>query len=616
MSHSSATIGRLLTALCVIAVVSVCRSEETKKYSPPDNQSDPKAAAKAGDDTLLDLYKTHKILAKTNYAKIRHIFAERFAADHDEAIRRAFGEPDSEFRQWLDKQTDIREEFYLALDPEHDDLPRALALFKQLYDRDPKKFAEYANLAIAISVVWDKEAGAIHGSPTDRAIVPEGQMGALENYQYYIDMEPSMQGRIRYLPWEFLIHVVNHRTTLPERKWAILSYLPKRTMIGKCRGDVPYDSGMLKGEPPKISGHMFTLPNQKTYGGVCVSQSDFAARVAKSLGIPAFSAGAPNKYGGGHAWMMWVELGTVTATGFTFTLQSEGRFFDDKYYVGSVVEPHTGQGVTDRQLELRLHTLGMDLIAARQTNLVMRAYPMLCDKLKPELPEQLEFLGLVINACPGNEDAWKTLARLSKEGKITKANSKPMLHALDLLIRNFAKFPDFTWVVFDDMTAFEDRVPQRAALYAKLAAMYEKAERVDLSCECRLKHADLLAANGQVSDAMTSLSVAVMLFPDEGRYVPKLLDKLEKLCTGDKKAEAQLARFYQQYLPKVPKMRGDEPSDFCLAMYKRGIDWFNRTGNADMVKYFQMQLALLEEAKPENKKQGRPIRDVIGRPPR
>jgi hypothetical protein len=185
-----------------------------------------------------------------------------------------------------------------------------------------------------------------------------------------------------------------------------------------------------------------------------------------------------------------------------------------------------------------------------------------------------------------------------------------------VMFRTFEKFPDFTWVIFDDMTAFEDRVAIRANLYARLAGMYERAERIDLSCEARLKHADLLASNKQVSEAVASLAAAVLLFPDEGRYVPKLLDRLDSLCKGDKKSEQQLARLYQQFLPKVPRMRGDEPSDYCLAMYKRGIDCFTSTGNAELAKLFEIQLKLLEENKPENKKQGRPMREIIGKGPR
>jgi hypothetical protein len=571
-----------------------------------------KPAADPGNELLKDLYKKHALLTKSKYPEIRRVFARRFEAEHEDVLRDAFGEPSGAFRKWLDKRPDIKEEFFLALDPANDDVPQALKLFRQLHDRFPDKFEAYANLAIAVSVVWDKQPGAIHESPIGQAVRPEKEMGPLENFQYYVEMEPAMQGRARYLPWEFLVFVVNHRTTLPERKWALLNYLPKAALIGKCFGDVPYDLDSRKGEPQKIKGKLFTLPNQRTYGGVCVCQSDFATRVAKSLGIPAFGPGAPNKFGQGHAWVEWVELGPVTRTGFTFSLKSEGRFFGDKYYVGSTRDPHTGLPATDRQLELRLHVLGQDPLANRQANLVLRAYPMLRDDLHLALPQQLSLLSLLLKFSPGNEETWKTLARLSREGQITKANRQPMQQALDLLFLTFREFPDFTWTVFDDMVAFEDRPLQKADLYARLAGMYEKAGRVDLSCEARLKHAEFLSANGRSSDAIASLAAAIMFFPDEGRYVPRLLDRLEDLCKNDKKMEDQLVRFYQQFLPKIPQKRGEgEPSDYCMAMYKKGIARFQQAGLAQLVKAYEVQLKLLEESTFEQQKHGRPVSAVL-----
>jgi hypothetical protein len=575
--------------------------DKTEGQSPIDS----------GDQILIDIYQKHKLLAKSEYAKIRRVFAGRFESEHENAIRDAFGNPDSQFRKWLDDRPEIKEEFYLAVDPEHDDVARALKLFKELHDRFPEKFEDYANLAIAISVVWDKEQEVIRENPPGKAILPAGQMGAIDNFQYYTDAEIEMQGRIRYLPWEFLVFVVNHGTTLPERKWAILNYLPKRTMIGKCSGDVPYDGDSLKGEPSKLTGKLFTLPNQRIHGGTCGCQANYAARVAKSIGVPAFTAGAVNKFGGGHAWVMWVELGSVTRTGFNFSLQSNGRFRGDNYYVGNLSDPHTGTRATDRQLELRLHTLGSDIIAARQSGLVMRAYPMLREKLDLDLPQQLSFLYLVLKFCPGNEAAWETLARISREGRITKTNSKPMRQALDLMFFTFRHFPDFTWIVFDDMISYEESPLQRAALYARLAGMYEQTGRIDLSCEARLKHADLLSTDGRSSDAIASLAAGIMLFPDEGRYIPKMLDKLDSLCKGDKKAEQRLVQFYLEFLPKVPQKRGNDPSDYCIAMYKRGVEKFTLAGLSEPAKSYEILLKLMEESKPEKKKLGRPIDAVL-----
>ncbi len=116
-------IEKLMPAIFAFATISLCSSAEVRKTTPPGRQADVESDGDAGGQVLLDLYQSHKILAKAEYAKIRHVFAARFEKEHNDAIRGAFGEPGSPFRQWLGKRTEIKEEFFLALDPEHDDLP-------------------------------------------------------------------------------------------------------------------------------------------------------------------------------------------------------------------------------------------------------------------------------------------------------------------------------------------------------------------------------------------------------------------------------------------------------------------------------------------------------------
>jgi hypothetical protein len=554
--------------------------------------------AEEGDEIILKLFRANKLLSKSEYPTLRRIYAGRFESQHQEEIKQVFGDDAGEMRRWLEDHTEIKEEFYLAINPEHDDVVRALQLFRTLKEEFPDSFQDYANLAIAVSVVWDKEQGAIHGSPRGqhKSLQPEGELGALENFKYCVDAEAFMQGRAQFLPWEFLVFLVNHRTTLAERQWALASYLPKRAMIGKCYGDVPYDGEMLEGLPPRLEGKPHTLPNIRGFGGVCSCQADYAARVAKSIGVPAFRAGAQNKYGGSHAWVMWVELGAVTRTGFTFSLESHGRYRGDKYYVGNVADPHTGQRTTDRDVELRLHTAGMDPIAKRQAELVMRSYPMLRERVDMDTAEQLIFLGRVVQLCPGNEAAWYGLADMSRNGQITKANSKPMMQILNRLFNTFAKMPDFTWKVFDDMVAFQDLPRQRAVLFGRLAAMYEQAERPDLSCEARLKFTEYLVADDRYEEAIEALSLAILMFPDEGRYIPRMLDKLDELGAHVEGVQQHVIRLYQQLLPKIPQKRGDRPSQYCMQMYEKGIALFRQTGLLALAQAYEVQLQTLKAA--------------------
>ena len=82
-----------------------------------------------------------------------------------------------------------------------------------------------------------------------------------------------------------------------------------RTMIGECYSKVPYDNEMLstQGAVTKLGDQPYTLPNLLALGGVCAMQADFASRVAKCLGVPAAYVGGENRFGGLHAWVMWVE---------------------------------------------------------------------------------------------------------------------------------------------------------------------------------------------------------------------------------------------------------------------------------------------------------------------
>jgi hypothetical protein len=238
----------------------------------------------------------------------------------------------------------------------------------------------------------------------------------------------------------------------------------------------------------------------------------------------------------------------------------------------------------------------MDLVAKRQADLVMRSYPMLRDRTEMDTTQQLLLLSRVVDFCPGNEQAWITLAQMSREGQITKTNSKPMVHVLNSLFTTFANIPDFTWVVFDDMVAFQDIPKQRAALFGRLAAMYEQAGRPDLSCEARLKYTEHLVADERHREAVEALAPAILIFPDEGRYVPRMLDKLEELCGDVEGAQQQLVLLYQQLLPKIPQKRGDRPSDYCMEMYERGIKLFREAGLLPLAQTYEAQLAALKAA--------------------
>ena len=110
---------------------------------------------KDDDAPLLELYREEKLFLPTEYATLRKFFADRFQRQHQDEIQRALGDDLETMTQWFDEHPAVREEFFTAIDPQHDKVVETLELFAQLKQRNPEQTARYWNLAIATAVTWD-----------------------------------------------------------------------------------------------------------------------------------------------------------------------------------------------------------------------------------------------------------------------------------------------------------------------------------------------------------------------------------------------------------------------------------------------------------------------------
>ena len=566
--------------------------------APPAGNFTPAGAAEDEqfNQAIVELHTADKLLVKKEYPALRKLFAERFARQHEGEIKQGLGADYDAMQAWFAEHAEIQEELYTAIRPEADKIPAVMQLFNELRKAFPEQIVPYANLAIATSVVWDEERRGVysyeHHARRCKANLPENLLAAIENFKYLVGAESVMQGRIRHVPWEFLVHVVNHRTPQQERVWAVQNFVGKRVMYGKCYSDVPYDYEMLnsRSESAKLNNKEYTLPNLLIHGGVCAMQADFASRVGKSMGVSAEYVRGESAGGDLHAWVMWVELKQATPTGLVFSLESHGRYRGDKYYVGHLNDPQTGQEITDRDMELRLQTVGLDTVAKRHAALVMQAYPMLCEKATLDTTQKLNLLSQTIAYSPGCEEAWYATARLFREASGDKQHNKQYQAVLNRLFTTFARVPDFTWKVFDDLAAYQSDAKQRNAMYVRLCGMYEAAERPDLACEARLKLADMLVEQEKPLDAVQGLAFTIKKFPGEGRYVPKMLDKIERLVKDVPDANMHLVGFYVEILPLVPQMRGNAPSPFAIEMFERATNIFNQCNQPQLAQAAQVEL--------------------------
>ena len=117
-----------------------------------------------------------------------------------------------------------------------------------------------------------------------------------------------------------------------------------------------------------------------------------------------------------------------------------------------------------------------------------------------------------------------------------------------------------------------------------------------------MKYVDYLVETDRQKEAIMGLAAAIKRLPGEGRYVPIMLDRLEKLCGDIDGTEELLVRFYSEFLPMVPPMRGKRPSKYCISVYSRGIELFRKNGNEQLVQMFEMRLTRIKAGKATDKR--------------
>lgn len=559
-------------------------------------------------DLSLELYAKKKLFDKKSYADLRKAYAHDFEKKHVDDLDRIWGDSDDPFRKFMDEHPRIKEIFFQVINPTGrggDNIPAALRLMKEIWKKYPKEFETYPALAVAVSLVWDRPDRGTDAEPVMRqhkATEASGQADAMANFHYYSNVDISMGDRIRYMPWEFLALLVDQKTPLDERKWALKNYLPKRSGIGKVYGTVAYDYPMLAGTAePKLAGIAYTLPNMLSRGGVCSCQADFSTRVAKSIGVPAFYVVGADRYGGLHAWVMWIEIHEISSKGMRCSLLSEGRYFKDNFYVGSTREPWSGLRTTDRALAMNLSAIGRDTIAYRQSVLALRAFNHIAAEKNLSAREKLDYLGKVLDLNPLSTVAWRRIAAMVRSGDFDKKDANLLKMYFNRFFRDFSQHPDFTWEVFDDLVSFSAWQRNRGKNYGKLCTLYEQAKRPDLACRARLKYGKILADEGKQGEALKGLAGTCLLFPDEGAIIPGIIEEMERLCRDEdmEKTKANyrsLASFYKALLPKIPKNRDNRPSKYCISMYEKASLAFETVGDTQAALVCREELRKLKSS--------------------
>jgi len=340
-----------------------------------------------------------------------------------------------------------------------------------------------------------------------------------------------------------------------------------------------------RGGTAHLAGKPYTLANIRECGGVCAIQADFAARVGKSILMPAVYCTGDSAHRGGHAWWMFIRIDAAAAKGpIKCSLVSDGRiegFRRDQFYTGTVKDPQTGVDMLDRDMERRLAVVGRDVLAKRHADNCMRAYALAADKLEYTFKDRVTYVDKVLKLQPYNEAAWVELAELAKRSEKDPKQRAAILTRLNTMAKTFAAYPDFLWKLFPDLATVVEKPKERVKLYQQVIAALMTSGRPDLTCAAALAFAEELAKQDQFAEASKTLQDAVRKFPTEGRYVPKVMSQLEELGGKYKGGKVEVARLYVELLPAMFAYYKSAEDEYCKKMTDQATKYLDANGLSD-----------------------------------
>ena len=378
-----------------------------------------------------------------------------------------------DLQAWLLGNTAFSEEFFSLLQPV-DNVPAVFGILNDLHRDDPARFAKYANLALAIAVVYDVPPPPDWPHPqVPRALVRQAWPPPLAAFRWWTREDEAGRTfhRLARLGADELKFVVDATAPFDDLAWSekVANYPLSQfdrayNMIAYRRDRVERNAGMW----PEKS---YSLPAILGAGGICVDQAYFATQAGKARGVPTLLfRGVDND--ARHAWFGYLD-------GNDKWQLDAGRQGEQRFVTGFARDPQTWGVISDHELKF---------LAAR-----FRALPSFREsRVHEEFAADFLATGDAADAERAarkavdyerrNQPAWETLlaasAALGRDARTREG-------ILEEAMRAFDRYPDLEVIYAKRLAdSLRARGQVSAADYEerRLARKY-RGERDDLSVE-------------------------------------------------------------------------------------------------------------------------------------
>src|SRR5581483_6473185 len=246
---------------------------------------------------------------------------------------------------WLLANPDFSAEFFSLLSP-CDLLPNSLGILSELQARNPEKFSRYANLALAIALVYDvpPPPNWPH-SQVSSTVLPRRLPAPADAFAFWIraDENGRTLQHLADLSASELKFVVDSPTPAAELEWAQTNVSITLSTLGKLYDIVRYRVDRTQQNQYSWPSDRYDLQTIVEKGGICVDQAYFSCEVGKAKGVPTllFSGAGRDAW---HAWFGYLDQNRHWQL-------DAGRYASQQFITGFALDPQTWGTLSDHDLK-------------------------------------------------------------------------------------------------------------------------------------------------------------------------------------------------------------------------------------------------------------------------
>ena len=234
--------------------------------------------------------------------------------------------------------------FLAAIQPE-DDSDRAVEILCRLYQVQPDVCRQYAEMAVALALVWDQRLPDGWPHPfVDRQVIPIGDPDPVERFKFLVrsHREGAFLHDPRTLGVHELVFMVDSPLAFSELVACQKLSIRKPEKLASLYRAVDYDYRRVSRNETYWSQEPYTIATIARHGGICADQAYLVEQTGKALGVPTILFFGQGDHGA-HAWVGYLE----ERGEWHFNV---ARYAGEHYPVGQAYHPQTRKRISDYEL--------------------------------------------------------------------------------------------------------------------------------------------------------------------------------------------------------------------------------------------------------------------------